>query len=218
VTGAVAAAVRPRQRGLLHQWAFVGSAVLTCILLLVADHAEGRLSLGLYAVCVTGLFGVSALYHRRLWSPAARRWMRRLDHSMIFLLIAGTYTPFAVLALGGTTATVLLIVLWSGALVGVGITLLWIDAPHWLVAVVCAVLGWAAVAALPGVADSLGWGAVVLIAAGGVLYSAGAAAYALKRPDPVPTVFGYHEVFHLLVVLAALAHYLAIVVYLVPRS
>jgi hemolysin III len=218
VSGSVLAPARPRHRGVLHQWAFAGSAVLTCILLLIADHADGRLSLGLYAICVTGLFGVSALYHRRLWSPVARRWMRRLDHSMIFLLIAGTYTPFAVLALGGETATILLVVLWSGALVGVTITLCWIDAPHWLVAAVCAVLGWTAVAALPAVADSLGWGAVLLIAAGGVLYRAGAAVYALKRPDPVPAVFGFHEVFHVLVVLAALAHYLAIVVYLLPRA
>ncbi len=209
---------RPRHRGVLHSWAFVGSAVLTCTLLLVADHTDGRLALGLYAICVTGLFGVSALYHRRLWSPSARRWMRRLDHSMIFLLIAGTYTPFAVLALSGGVATALLIVLWTGALLGVGITMFWIDAPHWLVAIVCAVLGWTAVAALPSVAHSLGLSAVLLIAAGGLLYSAGAIVYALKRPDPVPTVFGYHEVFHVFVVLAALAHYLAVVVFLLPRA
>jgi hemolysin III len=218
VSGGLLAEVRPRHRGVLHQWAFVASALLAGSLLLVADRAAGRLSLGLYAVCVTGLFGVSALYHRRAWSPAARRWMRRLDHSMIFLLIAGTYTPFAVLALGGTLATALLIVLWTGALLGVAITVLWIDAPKWLVAMVCGVLGWTAVAALPAVGDSLGLSAVLLIAAGGVLYSAGAAVYALKRPDPVPTVFGYHEVFHLLVVLAALAHYLAVAVFLVPRA
>jgi hemolysin III len=218
VSSGLVAPVRPRHRGLLHQWAFACSAVLTCILLLVADHADGRLSLGLYALCVTGVFGVSALYHRGRWSPAARRWMRRLDHSMIFLLIAGTYTPFAVLALGGGLATVLLIVLWTGALLGVAITVFWIDAPHWLVAILCAVLGWTAVAALPSVADSLGLSAVLLIAAGGVLYSAGAAVYALKRPDPVPTVFGYHEVFHVFVVLAALAHYVAVVVFLLPRA
>jgi hemolysin III len=218
VSGGLLLEARPRQRGLLHQWAFVGFALLAVVLLLVADHTDGRVSLGLYAACVTGLFGVSALYHRRSWSPSARRWMRRLDHSMIFLLIAGTYTPFAVLALRGTTATVLLVVLWGGALAGVAITVFWIDAPRWLVVLVCVLLGWTAVAALPGVAGSLGWRAVVLIAAGGVLYTLGSAVYALKRPNPVPGVFGYHEVFHLFVVLAALAHYLAVVVYLVPRS
>jgi hemolysin III len=218
VSDGLLAAARPRHRGVLHQWAFVAFAVLALLLPLVADHTDGRVSLGLYALCVTGLFGVSALYHRRMWSPAARRWMRRLDHSMIFLLIAGTYTPFAVLALGGALSTVLLIVFWTGAAVGVAITVFWIDAPRWLVVAVCVVLGWTAVAALPAVADSLGWNAVLLIAAGGVLYSAGAAVYALKRPDPVPDVFGYHEVFHLLVVLAAAAHYLAVVLYLVPRA
>ena len=106
---------------MLHQWAFVCSAVLTCILLLAADHADGRLSLGLYAVCVTGLFGVSALYHRRAWSPAARRWMRRLDHSMIFLFIAGSYTPVAALAMDRPTAQWVLIVVWAGALAGVAL-------------------------------------------------------------------------------------------------
>ena len=171
-----------------------------------------------YAVSLSALFGVSALYHEVTWSTPARRWMRRLDHSMIFLLIAGTYTPFGVLVLPGTLARVVLGVVWGGALLGMALNLVWIDAPKWLSAIVYIALGWVAVVAFPALVSQLGVTATGLIALGGVLYSAGAAVYALRRPDPAPAVFGYHEVFHALVIAAAVAHYAVVAFYVLPRS
>jgi hemolysin III len=139
--------------------------------------------------------------------------MRRLDHSMIFLLIAGTYTPFALLLFHGPLATIILVVVWTGAVAGIGMAVLWPEAPKPITAAPYLALGWVAVAALPQLADRAGAVALGLVGAGGVLYTAGAAAYALQRPDPWPRVFGYHEVFHMLVVLAATCHYLAIAIY-----
>ena len=156
----------------------------------------------MYAASVVGLFGTSALYHRVTWSAAARRWMRRLDHSMIFVLIAGTYTPFALLALKGTLATAILVAVWAGAAAGVVMKLVWIDAPKWVVALTYVLLGWVAVAAFPQLYDAVGLTGITMVAGGGLLYTAGAVVYALRRPDPVPTVFGYHEVFHVLVIVA----------------
>jgi hemolysin III len=144
--------------------------------------------------------------------------MRRLDHSMIFLLIAGTYTPFGVLVLPGTLGRVVLAVVWSGALLGMALNMVWIDAPKWVGAIVYVALGWVAVVAFPDLVSQLGATATGLIVLGGVLYSTGAAVYALKRPDPAPEVFGYHEVFHALVIAAAVAHYAVIAFYVLPRS
>ena len=174
--------------------------------------------MAIYAAAVPGLFGASALYHRVTWSPPVRRWMRRLDHSMIFVLIAGTYTPFALLVLQGTLATVVLAVVWGGALGGVVLKLVWIDAPKWLVAGVYVALGWVAVAAMPQLFDRAGVTATSLLLGGGLLYTAGALVYATQRPDPVPTVFGYHEVFHALVIAAALAHYVAVGAFVAPAG
>ena len=143
--------------------------------------------------------------------------MRRLDHSMIFVLIAGSYTPFALLALHGRLATAILIAVWGGALAGVVFKLIWIDAPKWLVAITYVVLGWVAVAAFPQLLDRIGVTATAMVAAGGVLYTLGAVVYARKRPDPVPTVFGYHEVFHLLVIVAAALQYAVVAFYVLPR-
>ena len=165
------------------------------------------------------LFGTSALYHRIDWgSVAARRWMRRLDHSAIFLLIAGTYTPFALLALDGPLATVILVVVWAGALSGIVMKLVWIDAPKPVVAIAYVMLGWVAVAAFPDLIEELGVTGVGLIVAGGALYTTGAVVYALKRPDPAPTVFGYHEIFHLLVIVAAALQYAAVAFYVLPGA
>jgi hemolysin III len=144
--------------------------------------------------------------------------MRRLDHSMIFLLIAGTYTPFGLLALSGTLAVVVLAVVWSGALAGMALNLIWIDAPKWFSAMVYTSLGWVAIVALPQLVSHIGPTATGLLALGGVFYSAGAAVYGLRRPNPVPAVFGYHEVFHALVIAAAAAQYAVIAFYLLPRS
>jgi hemolysin III len=199
---------KPRLRGVSHQWAFFVSLLTGAALVATAPGGRATLAAAIYAVSVAGLFGASALYHRITWaSAAARRWMRRLDHSMIFVLIAGTYTPFALLALHGPLATAILVSVWAGAAAGVLMKLVWIDAPKWLVAATYVILGWVAVAAFPQLASSLGITAMAMVAAGGVLYTAGAVIYALRRPDPVPAVFGYHEVFHVLVILAAALQY-----------
>jgi hemolysin III len=200
--------LRPRLRGVLHQWAFAASLLAGGVLLLEAESARARIAVAIYALSVAALFGTSATYHRVNWrTVAARRWMRRLDHTMIFVLIAGTYTPFALLVLHGTLALVILIAAWSAALAGAIFKLAWIDAPAWLIALVYIACGWVVVGAVPQLITRLGLVAVGALALGGILYSVGAVIYARKRPDPVPTVFGYHEVFHLLVILAAALQY-----------
>ena len=207
----------PRLRGVAHQWAFVASIFTGAALVLGAPSARARLAAAIYAVSVAALFASSALDHRVRWrSPAARRWMRRLDHSMIFVVtrLAGTYTPFALIALAGA----LLIAVWAGAAAGVVLTLAWIDAPEWLVALLYVLLGWVGAVALPGLIATLGAGPAALVAAGGVLYTAGAVVYARKRPDPVSAVFGYHEVFHVLVIAAALLQYAAIAFFVLPGA
>jgi hemolysin III len=213
------ALVKPRLRGVLHQWAFFVSVAAGAVLIAVAPDGEARLATSIYAVTVVGLFGVSAIYHRVNWvSATARRWMRRLDHSMIFLLIAGTYTPFALLVLKGTLGTAVLIAVWGGAVAGIVLNLIWVEAPKPVTAVVYLVLGWVAVVVFPDMASELGAVATALVAAGGVLYSLGAIVYALQRPDPAPAVFGYHEVFHLLVVVAAALQWAAVAFYVLPAA
>lgn len=209
--------VKPRLRGVLHQYAFFVSLALGVSLVVLAPAGRAKLAAAIYAVAVSGLLGTSALYHRVTWSNRVRAWMRRLDHSMIFVLIAGTYTPFALLVLSGTLARAILIVVWAGAAAGVVLKLAWITAPRWVTAAVYVALGWVAIAAMPDLASALGAAAVALVMAGGVLYTAGAVIYALKRPDPAPTVFGYHEIFHVLVVAAAAAHFAVIAFFVMPR-
>jgi len=210
---------KPRLRGVWHQWAFFVSVAIGAALVVAAPSGQPRLAAAIYAVSVAALFGTSALYHRITWaSQAARRWMRRLDHSMIFFLIAGTYTPFALLVLDGDLATVILIVVWAGALAGVLMKLVWIDAPKALVALTYIMLGWVAVAAFPAMIERLGVTATTLVAVGGLLYTLGALVYAFQRPDPAPSVFGYHEVFHALVIIAAALQYAVIAFYVIPGS
>jgi hemolysin III len=210
---------KPRLRGVSHQWAFYVSVAIGAALVVAAPSGEPRLAAAIYALSVAALFGTSALYHRITWaSQAARRWMRRLDHSMIFFLIAGTYTPFALLVLDGDLATVIMVVVWAGALAGIFMKLVWIDAPKTLVALTYLLLGWVAVATIPDLLEKVGVTATVLVAVGGLLYTAGAIVYALRRPDPAPTVFGYHEVFHALVILAAALQYAVIAFYVIPGS
>jgi hemolysin III len=175
---------------------------------LEAESARARIATIIYALSVAALFGTSALYHRVDWRTlGARRWMRRIDHTMIFVLIAGSYTPFALLVLHGSLGLIVMIVVWSAALAGAAFKLLWIDAPAWLIASIYVALGWISVVTAPELIAGLGVVAVAGLALGGVLYSTGAVIYARKRPDPVPTVFGYHEVFHLLVLVAAAVQY-----------
>ncbi|HEX2071572.1 MAG TPA: hemolysin III family protein [Thermoleophilaceae bacterium] len=210
---------RPRLRGVTHQWAFFISLALGVALVVTAPPGEGTLAAAIYAVCVTLLFGASALYHRVTWrTDSARRWMRRLDHSAIFLLIAGTYTPFALLVLHGSLADVVLAVMWSGAVGGILLKLLWIDAPKRLAAAIYVALGSVAVAVTPDLVSEVGVAASILVALGGVLYTLGAVTYALRRPDPVPTVFGYHEVFHALVIVAAALQYAVIAFWVLPQA
>jgi hemolysin III len=210
---------KPRLRGVSHQWAFICSLFTGAALVVAAPAGEATVASAIYAASVAALFGTSALYHRVTWpTPNARRWMRRLDHSMIFVLIAGTYTPFALLVLEGTLATVILVVVWAGALGGIVLKLVWIDAPKAVVAVLYVMLGWVAVAAFPDLLDELGVTSTVLVVAGGVLYTAGAVVYALGRPNPAPTVFGYHEIFHALVIAAAALQYAVIAFFVVPGS
>jgi hemolysin III len=209
---------RPRFRGVTHKYAFYASLITGAVLLLVAPTRKAGAAAAIYAASVSALFGTSALYHRITWKPAARRWMRRLDHSMIFFLIAGTYTPFAVLVLHGTLATAVLAVVWGGALLGIVLKLVWIDSPKWLVAGVYIALGWVGVVTIPQLASRAGAGAVSLLVVGGLLYTVGAVIYALRRPDPSPKVFGYHEIFHLLVIAAAATHYAAVVAYALPAG
>lgn len=201
---------KPRLRGVLHQYAFFVAAALGVVLVATSEGARARVGASVYAVGVCGLFGVSALYHRRAWSPAAARWMRRADHSMIFCFIAASYTPFALLVLHGTLALALLIAVWSGALAGMILKLVWLDAPDWFGAALYVGLGWTAVAAAPALYAALGPLRMAILALGGVLYTLGAVVYARQRPDPSPTVFGYHELFHVLVVAAAAAHFTVI--------
>ena len=209
---------RPRLRGVFHQYAFFAAIVAGAGLVLVADTGREQLAMWIYAVALASMFGVSALYHRVTWrSPAVRKWMRRLDHSTILLLIAGTYTPFALLAFDGRIADAILIVVWAGAGAGLVLNLLWVDAPTWVTAVVFIALGWVGAVAVPELLE-FGIAPAVLVFAGGALYTIGALAYAFKRPDPRPHVFGYHEIFHLLVVGAAIVHFVAIAGFVLPEG
>jgi hemolysin III len=218
-TSPVLERVKPRLRGVLHQWAFFVSLVAGAVLVLLAPAGRATFATAIYVASVIALFGVSALYHRINWvSATARRWMRRLDHTMIFFLIAGTYTPFALLVLDGTLAAAILIAVWGGALAGVVLNLVWIDSPKWVTALVYITVGWVAIVAFPELISELGIAATALIAAGGVLYTLGAVVYALKRPDPVPAVFGYHEIFHALVIAAAALQFAVIAFYVLPEA
>jgi hemolysin III len=219
VTDAISPPLKPRLRGVLHQWAFFVSLAAGVALVLVAPAGRATLATAIYAVSVVALFGVSALYHRITWASATvRRWMRRLDHSMIFFLIAGTYTPFALLVLEGALATAILVVVWGGALAGIALNLIWINAPKWVTAVVYIALGWVAIAAFPELISEIGLIATALVGLGGILYTLGAVVYALNRPNPAPAVFGYHEVFHVLVIAAAALQYAVVAFYVLPDA
>jgi len=200
-------------RGWLHAYAFgvaVIAGIVLCAMAATRPGPAAVISCVIYSVTVCALFGTSALYHRRVWSRRMYPIMRRLDHSMIFLFIAGTYTPFAVLLLSPGTATTILAVVWGGALAGVGLKLVWPHAPRWVSAPLYVALGWVSIAVLPGIEHSGGVATVVLLAAGGAFYTVGAVFYALRRPNPWPQVFGHHEFFHACTLVAALCHHIAV--------
>lgn len=200
-------------RGWLHAYAFfvsVVSGIVLCAIAATRPGAAPLISCLIYSVTVCGLFGVSALYHRRVWTERGYQVMRRLDHAMIFLFIAGTYTPFCVLLLPQPKGDVLLGVVWAGAVLGVAMQLIWPHAPRWVSAPMYIALGWVAIAVLPDILRHGGVAALVLLAVGGAAYSVGAVFYALRRPNPWPTVFGHHEFFHACTLVAAVCHLIAI--------
>jgi hemolysin III len=205
--------LKPRLRGWLHAYAAAVSLASGATLIAVAAPLRGvpaGATTAVYCATVTLLFGTSALYHRVDWKPAAQLLMKRLDHSMIFVFIAGTYTPIAALTLPRDTASAVLVTVWAGALLGVSLQIGWAGAPRWLSAPCYIALGWVAAFVMPDLLQNAGVAAFVLLIAGGALYTAGAVVYALKRPDPWPGTFGFHEVFHLCTLVAAICHYVAV--------
>jgi hemolysin III len=207
---------RPRLRGVFHLYAFLVFSALGAALVATAPGPRERLAGAIFAGCLIVTFGVSALYHRVTWRPAARRLMRRVDHASIYLLIAGTYTPYGLLVLTGAWQFSVLGVVWIGAALAIAQRLIWVDAPKWVSAVAGIGLGWVGVVAFPQILAATGLSGTLLVLAGGVLYTLGALVYVLRRPDPVPAVFGYHEVFHLLTVLAAACQFAAIAFFVLP--
>ncbi len=213
------AAVKPRLRGVSHEWAFFISLGLGATLIVAAETPQATFAVAIYAVSLSALLGTSALYHRVEWRrPEVRRWMRRLDHTMIFFLIAGTYTPFALLVLDGPLADAVLALVWVGAVAGAVVEIVWIEHPKWVAALVYISLGWVAIVPFPALWAEMGAAGTLLVAVGGLLYTAGAVVYATQRPDPAPRVFGYHEIFHLFVILAAAAHFAAIAFFALPAA
>ncbi len=189
---------------------FPVSVVAGIVLVTTATTQEGRVTSAIFATTAALLFGTSALFHRGSWSPRVKGLLRRMDHSNIYLIIAGSYTPFAVLALPPDKGRTLLVIVWVGALAGVAFRVFWVGAPRWLYTTLYVVIGWVAIIYLPDLIDGAGLTAVVLIVVGGVLYSLGAVVYGMKRPNPWPEWFGFHEVFHSLTIAAFVAHYAAV--------
>jgi hemolysin III len=210
-------ALKPRLRGLSHAVAFVVAIPLGLALVLEADTGRGRLSAIVFAAAVVAMFGASGLYHSPNWSEAPRRWLRRVDYAGIYGLIAGTYTALGLLALSGYWRWVVLSIVWAGALAAIVFKFAWLDAPKWISAVIGVALGWVGVIVSPQLLGTIGVGAVLLMLAGGVLYTAGALVYALRRPDPRPAVFGFHEVFHVLVIAAVACQYSAVAFFVLPE-
>jgi len=202
---------RPRLRGISHLLAFVAAVAAGIALGALADGGLEAVAVWVYAAALVAMFGASAIYHRFPWrTESSRRWARRVDHSMIFVFIAGTYTPFALLAFEGVTRWIVLIFAWSGALLGLVLNLSWIDGPRWLTVAAYIAVGWIGVIAFPQMVSHVGLAGTVLVAVGGVLYMIGAVTYAAKRPNPFPRWFGFHEIFHLLVVAAAAVQFVAV--------
>ena len=210
--------VKPRLRGVFHEVAFFVSLVSGAALVWAAPTAGSKLVMVVYAASISLLFGVSALFHRHTWGPVGRRRMRRADHSTIFIAIAGSYTAVAGIALTGWARTTVLCIVWGGAVVGITLRQAWLDAPKWVIALPYVMVGWAAVAVLPQLYRALGGTGFALLLAGGLAYSAGALVYARKRPDPVPGVFGYHEVFHACTIVGAVLHFVVIAWFVLPLA
>jgi hemolysin III len=212
-----AARVKPRLRGVFHELGFYAALGLGVPLALTADPGRARLSAIVFSSCLAGCFGASALYHRPTWRPRMRSWLARLDHAGIYLLIAGTYTPVALCVFSPGWAVPVLAVVWSGVVVAILLKLVWVGVPKRVSAVIGIALGWVGAVAFSQLLK-LPWPGLLLLLAGGVAYTIGAVTYARKRPDPVPHVFGYHELFHVLTLVAAGCQYAAIAFYVLPRA
>jgi hemolysin III len=205
---------RPQLRGVLHAAGFVVACVVGAFFVGATD-GKRLVAAAVFAGSAAAMLGASALYHRIWWSPRARPRMRRVDHAGIYVLIAGTYTPVGLLSLHGAMQHVVLGLVWSGAAAATLLKFCWVDAPKWLSALFGIALGWAGVAAMPQVAHNAGIACVALLAAGGLAYTLGAVVYARRKPDPVPAVFGYHELFHALTIVALACQYVAIAFFVV---
>lgn len=197
---------KPVWRGVSHQWAFFLSLLGGGTMLALAPPGRAAIAVGIYVASVAGLFGCSALYHRPNWQPGTRAWLRRIDHSAIYTLIAGTYTPVAMLALPESQGQRLLWVAWIGAALGIVKSMAWAHAPKPISAALFVLMGWLVIGEWSSVSAAIGPRGVALLAIGGVCYTSGAVIYAKRKPDPWPKTFGYHEIFHVLVIVAALAH------------
>jgi hemolysin III len=208
----------PRLRGVSHAFAFLLAVAAAVVGIVLAPHGRATVALAIYGTALCALFGGSALYHR--WSGPAwfKPVLRRIDHSTIFIFIAASYTPIALLVLRGALTWVLLGIAWSGAAAGVAFSLGWIHAPRPVIVASYLLLGWAAVIAIPQLLGELGAAPLILLGAGGILYSTGAIIYARQRPDPWPRTFGFHEIFHAFVIAAAAAHYVAVVGWVLPAA
>jgi hemolysin III len=210
--------VKPRLRGVSHRYAFI-VALLPCLLLVIeAPAGRATLASAVYAGSLLGVLGTSALYHGINWTPQARFWLARLDLLMIFVLIAGTYTPIAMLRLDPQLASVVLACMWSAVILGGVLKTLWTDPPKWASAVIFVSFGSVVILFLPQLVAAIGVPASALIALGGALYVAGAIVYGLQRPDPIPAVFGYHELFHVFVIAGAAVHFVTIATYVIPAE
>jgi len=204
------AAVKPHLRGVLHEVAFAISLVTGTVIVCLSDGPRAKVAASVYAASVVLLFGTSAAYHRGHWGPRMHNLMSRLDHSMIFVLIAGTYTPFALLLLHGWLRWVIFGVVWGGAVAGITLRNVFRNPPRWVFVGLYLALGWVAIAVVPQILSAGGVAIFVLVICGGVFYSVGAVVYARKKPDPSPRWFGFHEIFHAFTLAAFAVHYVAI--------
>jgi hemolysin III len=214
---AISIRVKPRFRGVFHEIGFYVAAALALPLVLTAEPGRARVSAITFSLCVALCFGASALYHRPTWTPTVRGRLARLDHAGIYLLIAGTYTPFGLLVFSEGWAIPVLTIVWAGALVAIVLKIIWLHLPKWVSAAIGLLLGWTAAVAFTQLLK-LPVAGVLLVVAGGIMYSVGAVIYALKRPDPFPTVLGYHELFHASTIVAVACQYAAIAFYVLPRA
>jgi len=208
----------PLLRGVSHVYAFWFALAAAVLLMALAKDPAARVAASVYGLGLCALFAGSALYHRWRWDPRWRPLLRRIDHSTIFFFIAASYTPVALLVLGGSLRLFVLLVVWAGAVAGMVFSIVWIEAPRFLVAGTYLALGWVAVVTIPELAQRLPLTPLALLAAGGGLYTIGAIIYALRRPNPWPRTFGFHELFHAFVIAAALAHFVAMAGWVVPNG